>query len=343
MNSWSDDDRVDAYLWDPAAPAAADVRGLEEKLVAARFDPDAHPLNLPLVAARPRLRFHWAVGLAAAAAVVIVAVALLALWRWQWPAGRPWTIEAGSSTLPDRLAVGAPLLLSGSEQARINVARIGTLNIKGDARLTLQSTDGSRHRMALDRGTLHLRVWAPPGSVRVQTPAGDVIDLGCEFDLTVDNGGTTAVAVRSGWVLIANNSGETLVPAGAGSEMRVDRRPGVPLFVDAPPPFAAAVRSLEAGTADVDAQVDTIVRTARARDVLTLLVLVERRSPGRERIAVRAAELAPPPSGVTVDDVLRGDSEARERWRNTLRLPPPKGWLRNWRDGLPSWLPGSGR
>ena len=79
MNSWSDDDRVDAYLWDPAAPAAAEVRGLEEKLAAARFDPDAHPLNLPQKAARPSLGFHWAFRLAAAAAVVIAAGVLLAL------------------------------------------------------------------------------------------------------------------------------------------------------------------------------------------------------------------------------------------------------------------------
>jgi hypothetical protein len=72
--------------------------------------------------------------------------------------------------------------------------------------------------------------------------------------------------------------------------------------------------------------------------VLTLLVLLERRCPGSDRIAARAAELAPPPPGVVVSAAAQGDAAAVDRWRQTLPLPPPKGWLRNWRDGLPSWL-----
>jgi hypothetical protein len=337
------DERLDTYLWDPAAPAADDVRAVETTLAAARFDPDAHPLNLAGPTAPPRPRFRWSVGIAAAAIAVIVTGVLLAQWRWNWPAGRAWTIEAGPPAVPDRLAVGAPLLLSGLQEARIDIARIGTLNIRGEARLTLQSTEGSRHRMMLERGMLHLRVWAPPGSVSVQTPAGDVIDQGCEFDLKVDDGGTSTIGVRSGWVLLVNGSGEVLVPAGAGTEMRADRLPGVPVFLDARPAFVAAVRSLEAGAPDFNAQLDQIVAHARARDVFTLLVLIDRGSPGRERLASRAAELVPPPGGVTVGDVLRGDADARRRWREALRLPPPKGWLRNWRDALPSWLHGGGR
>jgi hypothetical protein len=239
--------------------------------------------------------------------------------------------------------VGAPLLLFGSEEARIKIARIGTMSVKGDARLTLQSTGGSRHRLVLDRGSMHVRVWAPPGSVHVQTPAGEVIDLGCEFDLTVEADDAIAVSVRSGWVLIANALGETLVPAGAASGMRADRRPGVPLFLDAQSAFAAAVRAFEADTTGGAGYIDAIVANARARDVLTLLELVQRRSNGSDRFAARAAELAPPPADVTMADVVGGDRHAMETWRGSLPLPPPKGWLRNWRDALPVWLaPGPG-
>jgi hypothetical protein len=74
--------------------------------------------------------------------------------------------------------------------------------------------------------------------------------------------------------------------------------------------------------------------------VLTLLMLVKRRAPGSDRLVARAAELAPPPDGVTAANVSRGDHADLDRWRESLPLPPPKGWLRNWRDALPGWLGG---
>lgn len=337
MSAPSDDDRIDAYLWDPAAPPADDVRSVESALAPLRFDPRLRQLalNAPPAQRRPR---RWVYALAAAAAVVLAVAALFVQSRWRWPAGRSWAISAGPADAPAELAVGAPLLLSGSEEARVRVARIGTMSVKGDARLTLQSTGGARHRLVLDRGSVHVRVWAPPGSVHIDTPAGEVIDIGCEFDLSVDAAGSIAVGVRSGWVLIANQFGETLVPAGAASTMSPKRRPGAPLFADASPAFAAALRAFEAGDGDVAAHVDAIIANARARDVLTLLVLVQRRASASDRFAARAAALAPPPAGVSVDDVVRGVPGAMDQWRGSLPLPPPKGWIRNWRDALPAWI-----
>lgn len=338
MRAPSNDDRIDAYLWDPAAPAVDEVRGVETALAPLRFDPQRRQLAVPARARQPRRSRRWVYGLAAAAATVLIAATLFMRWRSQWPDGQPWVISAGPTAAPQRLAVGPPLVLSGSDEARILVARIGTMSVKGGARLTLQSTGGSRHRVVLDRGSLHVRVWAPPGSINIQTPAGEVIDLGCEFELSVDAAGSSGVRVRSGWVLIANALGETLVPAGAASEMRSDRRPGAPVFTDAPSAFAAAVRAFEADAGGGPAHIDAIVANARARDVLTLLVLVERRATGSDRFAERAAVLAPPPVGVSLASVVRGEAGALDRWRESLPLPPPKGWLRNWRDGLPAWL-----
>jgi hypothetical protein len=338
MSAPSNDEPIDAYLWDPAAPPVDEVRAVETALAPLRFDPQLRQLAVTAPAWKPRRSWRWVSGLAAAAATVLIACTLFMWWRSRWPDGQPWVISAGPVAAPERLAVGPPLLLSGSDEARILVARIGTLSVKGDARLTLQSTGGSRHRLVLDRGTVHVRVWAPPGSINIQTPAGEVIDLGCEFDLSVDAAGSSGVSVRSGWVLIANPLGETLVPAGAASEMRSDRRPGAPVFTDATPAFTAAVRAFEADAGGGLAHVDAIVASARARDVLTLLDLVQRRAGGSDRFAARAAELAPPPAGVSLAGVVRGEAGAMDRWRDSLPLPPPKGWLRNWRDALPAWL-----
>jgi hypothetical protein len=338
MSTPEPDDRIDAYLWDPSAAPAADVQNLERMLEPVRFDPAETPLLWVSGKVAGHGHRRWVYGLAAAAALVLVAGGMAAAWRWSWPAGRAWTIESAGATVPDRLTVGSALTLSSSERARVSVARIGTMQVEGDARVTLQSTQGTRHRLSLERGTVRVRVWAPPRSVVFRTPAGEVIDIGCEFELTAE-ATRSVVRVRSGWVQLENGIEETLVPAGAMSEMRAGRAPGVPVFEDAVPGFLAAVRTLEDDqSADRAPALSTIVSLARPRDVLTLLLLVERRVQGSSQIAARAAELWPPPDDVTVNGVIRGDRDGLWRWRDTLPLPPVKGWIRNWRDALPGWL-----
>ena len=340
MTMPEEDDRIDAYLWDPAATPVGEVQDLERMLAPVRFEPTGTELAWPDPAKAVPSRRRWVYGLAAAAALVLAFGGMAAAWRWSWPAGRAWTIESAAGTVPGRLTVGSALTLSPSERASVNIARIGTMQVEGDARVTLQSTQGTRHRLSLDRGTVRVRVWAPPGSVVFRTPAGEVIDVGCEFDLTAD-ATRSVVRVRSGWVQLENGIEETLVPAGAMSEMRPGRAPGVPVFQDAAPAFLAAVRALEEGQeADRASAMAAIVGLARPRDVLTLLMLVERRTPGSNQIAARAAELWPPPDDVTVNGVVRGDRDGLWRWRDTLPLPPVKGWIRNWRDALPAWLSG---
>ena len=339
MTQLPPDDRTDAYLWDPKATPDPEVQAVERLLEPLRLDATATPREWRPRTSPPRARLRWAYGLAAAAVVLIGLGWSLSAYRLSWPAGRAWTVDNASGGVPNELAVGSTLDLASSANARVNIARIGTMQVDPGARVTLRYTQGTRHRLGLDRGTVRVRTWAPPGSVAFITPAGEVIDMGCEFDLTVE-ASRTIVRVRSGWVQVANNVEESLIPAGAASEMRADRAPGIAVFEDARPGFAAAVRALEVGTGDRDAHVATIASLARARDMYTLLMLVERQTYGSDRLAAAAADLVPPPTGVTVNGIIRGDRDALWRWRDTLPLPPVKGWLRNWRDGLPEWLIG---
>jgi ferric-dicitrate binding protein FerR (iron transport regulator) len=200
--------------------------------------------------------------------------------------------------------------------------------------VTLRETRSNRHRLTLERGSVEVRVWAPPLSVVFQTPAGRVADVGCAFDLSVE-GAITRVRVTSGWVQLNNPSGEVLIPAGSSSQMMVDRHPGSPVYDDAVAGFREAVRQLEANPEGTGEAADRVAELARPRDVLTLLSLVQRRI-ARDRLVERAAELWPPPDPETVSRVLQGDRQALWRWHDTLELPRVKtGWWRNWRDGLP--------
>jgi len=337
-----EDGRMPDALWDPAAPADPEVRRIEDALAPLRFDPAAAPLRIeskavprsPGPRTLPSRRIVRAAGLVAVAAVLLLP--LVAAFHWSWPEGRPWPMTVLAEGTPPReemLEVGRERRLGPGERARVEVARIGTLDLAPGTALTLRATASNAHRLVLSQGTLRARVWAPPGSVVVKTPAGDLIDLGCVFRLHVDGAGAARVSVESGWVQLENVHGESLVPAGASSAMRRDAAPLVPVFDDAPREVREGVRRLEAG-GSANGAVE-FVGVARPRDAVTLLALARRIPPGiRRAVLERAAVLAPPPPGVSVDDVVGGDIDQLWRWHDALDLPPPKGWWRNWRDTL---------
>jgi len=337
-----DDPEIDDYLWNPSAPPARAVQIVEQRLAPARFESVRAPLNLPASSRRPR-RLDPRLLALAAGLVLVAGASAFSWWRWSWPADAPWpvTIQAGpsaSGAVASRLGLDRRLELATDTSAHVQIARIGGMTVDPGSALVLTETRSRRHRVQLDRGTVHVRVWAPPARFALETPAGSVIDLGCIFDLSVDARGIARLRVDTGWVQLANGWGDSLVPAGASSVMAAASRPGVPLYDDAAPPFHAAVRTLEE---DPDAAartraIDAIVSTARIRDVLTLLVLANAApAPAKRPLFDRAARLFPPPADVSVDAILAGDSLQLWRWCDALDLPPAKSWWRNWRDAFP--------
>lgn len=318
------------YLWDPHAAPDPDVQAVEQALVAFRFDPARRPLPMLTRPAHNRV-LRPVAALLVAASLLAVAGAGLWAWRLQWPEGRSWTMQTDAASVP--VDVGREISLDGDEGAVANIARIGSVRIAPRTSFELRATRDTRHRLRLSSGSLHVRVFAPPISVVVETASGDVIDMGCEFLLDAD-ATRSEVVVLSGWVQMENQTGEVMVPAGATSTMRPGEAPSVPVFNDAPSGFREAAGRL-AHSSDA---VDTLVRLARPRDVYTLLQLARRHPAAADMLLRRAAELSPPPGDVTVGRILRGDLNALWAWSDSLPLPSPKKWWRHWRDALPFWL-----
>jgi len=266
-------------------------------------------------------------------------------WRLTWPAGHAWSITrtagAGSAAASADLQVGGRLHTSMSEEAVLRIARLGAMTIAPDTDIILGATGSRRHRVDLSRGTVDVRVWATPGRVVVRTPAGDVIDMGCIFRLHVDATGAATLTVETGWVQLDNGYGETLVPAGASAQMIAGQAPFVAVYDDAAPEFITAFHELERhlrapSGAQYAADAAYVGQHARAKDVLTLLMLaVHIRGAERAALVQSAARLVPPPAGVSAADVATGDNTGLWTWRDSLPLPPVKSWWRNWLDVLP--------
>jgi hypothetical protein len=326
------------YLWDRSGPVDPAVADLEARLQSAAFDPTVHPLNVPPARqAAPgsgRGTVRTALYAAAACMAAIAALAAFHQWRLRWDTGRPWTINGGASSLN----VGGSLHVR-TEPATVDIARLGQFTARPGTELTLTSTGPSRHRMTLNRGEIDVRVWAPPGRVAVHTSAGDVIDLGCMFRLSVDDGRAAHVTVDTGWVNLDNVFGNSFVPAGASASMAVGRRPDIPVYDDASVAFRQAVRSLELAPAALAPDlVRTIVEDARTRDAVTLLTLSDIPGLGaatRTAVLERLAVLEPPANRATAALTMAGDRDAFWRWHDDLPLPALKNWWANWRDVFP--------
>ena len=80
--------------------------------------------------------------------------------------------------------------------------------------------------MALDRGTIHARIWAPPKLFFVDTQAAVAVDLGCAYTLQVDEKGDGLLRVTSGWVGLEREGRDTYIPEGAVCATRSEHRPG---------------------------------------------------------------------------------------------------------------------
>ncbi len=327
------------YLWDRSGPVDQVVADFEGRLRSEAFDPADHPLPMPApmpVRRPPRWR-PVAVTASAIAAVLVAAVSVWGfhVWRLRWDAGRAWSVNGGgASTLPQGGA-----LIVGPRPARIDIARLGVLTARPGTELGLTATSSVRHRLTLTKGEIDVRVWAPPGRVAVHTPAGDVIDLGCIFQLSVDDAGVAHLAVDTGWVNLQNAWGDSYVPAGASADMRAGSEPQIPVYDDAAASFKAAVRAVEASPASPAAHLlrDVAVE-ARPRDALTLLMLsaVSGLDPASRTVVLeRLAIVNPPSRAETVTRTLAGDRDAFWTWYDELPLPSLKNWWANWRDVFP--------
>lgn len=337
----------DDYLWDGSGPPDPDVERLERMLGRLRSTA-AMPDIAATVRRKPDEPTRWnsarflIPALAAAASIV----AMIGV-TWQTTGGtRSWEVERmagqpriGGSALAGtgRLGVGQTLITDAASRARLDVSTIGQATIDTDSRVRLVDTREGHHQLALERGTLHAFITAPPGQFVVDTPSATATDLGCVYTLHVDEDGSGTLSVTAGWVAFEFNGRESFVPAGASS--RTDPRvgPGTPRYDDAEEDLRRALDDFDYG-ADLSAKardLQLVLARATPRDAMTLWHLIARVSPA-DRTAVIAALDArvPMPAGVTREAVMRLDKAALDQWWDALGLRDAS-WWRKWKGPYP--------
>lgn len=339
------------YLWDRSGEPNPEIQKLESLLGKFRHDSPT-PVFPAIVPERRwtfflwRLRLFPALATAAVALAAIVAVTFLvyrakptattlAGWEVSEVQGSPRigrkTLSANEGT--SRLGIGQMLETDSQSRASLRADDTGKIQVDPSTRLRLLSMGSGLQRIALDRGTIHTYIWAPPGQFVVDTPSAVTVDLGCAYTLQVDDSGAGMVRTSLGWVGFKLNGHESFIPAGAACATRPKVGPGTPYFEDSSAEFRAALTrfDFEDSTPQQRAHdVAVVLSEARKDDSLTLWHLLERVD-DQQRVLVydRLRQLVPPPATVTREGILRLDQPMLDQWWNELGFDDISVW-RHW-------------
>src|SRR5260370_17211831 len=216
------------------------------------------------------------------------------------------------------------MVADNSSRASLNVAAVGEVYVDPDSGVRLVESGSNRSRLALELGTIHAAIWAPPGEFVVDTPSASAVDLGCAYTLHVGEDGSGRLRTTLGWVGFHKGGHDSFIPAGAMCSTRPEQGPGTPYFEDASEELRSALHALDFESLSGEARepaLRTVLAQARPRDAFTLWHLMLRVSDSeRPLVYERTAGLVRPPAGVTREGTLALNPRILHAWGNAFDL-----------------------
>jgi FecR protein len=305
------------YLWDRSGPQDEEILALERALEPLRY---RRPLDARRLPAPPSRSIPY---------MAIAASILLGVLAWRLEPGPPSQITAWSVNEGGPRLVAGQRLSTGNARVTLEAEDFGEVSVEPHSELSVVESRAGRQRMMLERGRIHALIWAPPRQFVVETPSARAIDLGCEYNLSVDSSGNGFVTVETGWVAFQFRGNESFIPAGAACRTYRQTGPGIPFFEDAPARFTDALARFES-TADPEA-LSRVIAEARPKDGLSLWHLLSRVSvQNRRGVFDRFAQLVRLPPEVKPDRVLALDPHSLDLCWNALQLDDAD-WWREWK------------
>jgi hypothetical protein len=264
------------------------------------------------------------------AGLVAAAVALVVVGAREWrsrshDSGWEVTRIAGAPVIESRgvhenatLRQGEWLRTDENSSARVDVANIGRVTVGPESAVRLKGSSDKEHRIELARGEMEAFIWAPPRLFFVDTPSGVAEDLGCRYNLAVDEDGNGALDVTLGFVSFERDGREVIVPAGARCELRAGTGPGTPHE-------SGASRELQEALGRVDVEgatpenVTAVLHASSNTDGVTLWHLIPRVDQNlRGEVVDALAARVPLPKETSREGVIALDARMLERWWDAM-------------------------
>jgi hypothetical protein len=315
------DDR-DRYLWDRGGEPDREVERLERLLARHRFDarrdalPEAVLAELGSAPLRARSR-RMPLALAASILALVAAAVWLAM---RDAAAERTTYEVQGLADVERAGAGESLATGPDRSARVVIGSLGSVQVEPGSRLRIEDAGERRHELFLERGAVRASIFARPGEFRIGTPAGLSIDLGCVYELRVDDEGVSHMSVELGRIAFEAAGRRIVVPAGSRSEASERGGVRVPVLEGAPDELVAAIRRLETAEEPDEADLRAIGECDLRRHSVSLWHLY-RFAPSRKVVDVllgRLTQAYPLPEGADDARLVARDAELLDRWQEEV-------------------------
>ncbi len=262
----------------------------------------------------------------AAAACLVVAIG------GEWLVRDAWHVETlqgrvtqRGPSLAGRLPAGGTCQTDAGSRARVQVAGLGQLELEPGTVLRRVPGKRGETRLALEQGTLHASIVAPPRVFVVETRVGVATDLGCAYTLSVDTTGSGSLRVTEGRVAFADHGREAFVPAGAWCPL-TSAGVGVPRRDYASDRFLALLESFDQ-PACASNTLDSVLAAAEPSDAISLWHLLPRvTGDDRTSVALRMAELIELPADVPMERVLELEPAALDAWWGAIGMGEAGAW-----------------
>ena len=315
-------------LWDARGELPADLADLQARLGGLPLPPEPDWGRVVRRRAPVRvfpMRFVWA----AAAAVLVAALA------GEWLVRDAWMVDAlqgrarwQGPVLAGRLPVGSACRTDAGSRVRIEVGRIGDVELEPGSLLRRVAGRRGETRLALEHGVLHARISAPPRAFVVETPSGVATDLGCAYTLAVDDAGAGSLRVTEGRVAFTDHGRESFLPAGTWCPLTAEGA-GLPRRDWASDRFLSLLAEYDQPDCDTGT-LDTVLAAAEASDAISLWHLLPRvAGDERRRVALRLAGLVGLPGGTSIERIMGLEPAALDALWASLGM----GEAGEWRSG----------
>ncbi len=316
-------------LWSARSGLPPDLARLEADLAGLPTPPEPDWRTVP----RPAERAPWwrpaparTLAWAAAAALAVVALA------GQWLVRDAWNVEVlagratfGGATFAGRIALGGSCATGPESRLRLEVKGMGRVELEPGSSLRRVPGRRGEARLALEHGTMHASIVAPPRRFVVETRVGVATDLGCEYTLSLDRERRGRLSVTSGRVAFRDHGRESFLPAGAWCPLSPDGV-GLPRRDWATDRFLDLLEAYDQPDC-ATGTLDSVLAAAEASDAITLWHLLPRVGGGeRSRVATRLAGLIELPADVPVTRVLALEPAALDAWWAAIGMGPAHEW-----------------
>lgn len=232
-------------------------------------------------------------------------------WEVETLAGTP---KIGDSFKSEKLAVGEFLETDKNSRARVQVADIGNVEIAPNSRVKLVKTKSTEHRLSLEKGELHAKIFAPPRLFIVDTPSAVAVDLGCEYTLEVDEKGDSKLRVTGGFVALENGKVSSIVPAGAAALTKKEKGIGTPFADSSTVELQNALYKFDFENGGSEA-LEIILKESDLYDALTLWHLLPKTQKAeREKVFDALKNKIAPPANVTREGILKLNKKMLDAW-----------------------------